>query len=151
MVAVADEKTKLGAPPYVAWKTFINFLEWLGEVGVPTRLDRTFWGSKRSGPYGAQVMAALKYFDLIYGENRPQPDLGVLATQPNQRKAGLQRLILKKYSEVLDDLDLERATAGELVERFRRYPISGETFRKALNFFVHAAQYADIPISQHIT
>src|SRR3989304_4817653 len=100
MAAVADMPPILGVPPYVPRSALISFLEWLGEVGVPTRLDRTFWGSKLSGAYGAQVMAALKYFDLIDGENRPQPDLGVLATQPNQRKAGLQRLILKKYSEV---------------------------------------------------
>ncbi len=149
---MADEKErKLGAPPYVSWKTFINFLDWLGEVGVPSRFDRSFWGQKLSGAYGSQVILALRYFELLDAKNRPHPDLEVLATEPDKRKEALRGLITQKYSDVLKDIDLERATAGELIERFRRYPISGETFNKALNFFVHAAQYADIPVSQHIT
>lgn len=148
---MTEERETIAAPPYVAWKTFLGFLDWLAEVGVPSRLDRSFWGQKLSGAYGAQVIAALKYFDLLDAENRPQPDLEVLVTHPEQRKEALHRLIQKKYSDVLDDLDLERATAGELVERFRQYPISGETFNKALNFFVQATQYAGIPTSQHIT
>jgi hypothetical protein len=142
---------KLPAPPYVAFRTFVNFLDWLGDVGVPNRIDRSFWGQRLSGGYGAQLMAALRFFDLISEEDVPNPGLEDLATNAEQRKVILRNLLEARYREALAELDLDRATAGQLAERFRRFSISGETLRKAIMFFVHAAQYCGIPLSPHIT
>ena len=143
--------TKLPAPPYVAFRTFQNFLDWLGEVGVPSRIDRSFWGQKLSGGYGAQLMAAFRFFDLIDENGVPDPILEQIAKDKEQRKQWLASIITKQYNNALNGLDLGRATIGELSERFHRYNVSGETFRRALTFFIHACRYCGIPLSPHIT
>lgn len=141
---------KLPAPPYVGFRTFMSFLDWLGQVGVPTRIDRSFWGERLSGVTGSQVVAALKFFGLVGERGVPDPTLEMIAKDTEQRKIILSALMVR-YNEALNGLDLERATAGELDERFRGYDISGDTFRKALVFFIQAAQYCDMPLSPYIT
>ena len=141
--------TKLPAPPYVAFKSLTNFLDWLAEVGVPDRIDRSFWGQKWSGGYGVQLMAALRFLGLMTAEDSPRPELETMANDVAERKRLLASIIVDRYGEVLDGLDLERATAGQLTERFRRYDVAGETLRKCVMFFVHAAQYCGIPLSSH--
>jgi hypothetical protein len=141
---------RLPAPPYVGFKTFMTFLDWLGQVGVPSRIDRSFWGDRFSGAAGSQVIATLRFFGLIDKNGVPDPSLETMAKDPVQRKSSLAAL-MARYNEALDGLDLERATAGELDERFRRYDISGDTFRKAVVFFIQAAQYCGMPLSPYIT
>jgi hypothetical protein len=143
-------ESKLPPPPYVGFRTFTSFLDWLGQVGVPSRIDRSFWGEKLSGVTGGQVMATLRFFGLIGQDGVPDPALERIAADLEERKATLVRL-MARYDAALDGLDLERATAGELDERFRRYDISGDTFRKAVVFFIQAAQYCGMPLSPYIT
>ncbi len=141
---------KVPAPPYVAFRTFTNFLDWLGEVGVPTRMDRTFWGQKLSGVSGAQVMAALRFLGLLSDDDRPDPYVESMAKDSAQRKTILRELLRSHYEPALRELNLERATPGELREKFGIYGLQGDTLRKAVAFFVHAAQYAELPLSPHI-
>ena len=58
------EKTKNKIPPYVSFKTFQTFLEFLSE-GMPNRIDRSVWLNKFSGSNGTQIMTAIKFFELI--------------------------------------------------------------------------------------
>jgi hypothetical protein len=136
--------------PYVAFRTFLNFLDWLKQ-GIPQRIDRSFWGARLSGAYGGQLMAALRFLGLIKDDNIPTTTLEQLAQgDREQRKTILRQLLEANYPTVFE-LDLERATPGQLEEAFKRYKLTGETVRKAVTFFVHAAQYADVPLSQFIT
>jgi len=139
------------SPPYVSFKTLLKFLEWLREDGVPTRLDRTFWGERLSGAYGFQMMGGFRFLDLIDQNNRPQPDLELMAQDRESRRDIIGTRLVKCYHGALRDLDLERASMGELQERFRVYHIEGETLRKALAFFIHAAEYCGLPLSPYIT
>lgn len=148
---MAQTETKLEAPPYVAFKTFTNFLDWLQEAGVPSRIDRSFWGDRLSGAYGTQLMAALRFLRLIDEDNRPYHELEFMASDLEQRKSILKERLETYYAAGLGDLDLGRATQGELQERFRQYPVEGDTLRKAMVFFIHAAQYAGTTLSPHIT
>lgn len=141
---------KLPAPAYVSFRTFRTFLDWLGQVGVPSRIDRSFWGQKFSGAAGGQLLATLRFFGLIDQNGVPDPVLETMAKDVEQRK-GILRSLMERYDSALDGLDLERATAGELDERFRRYNISGATFDRAISFFVQAAQYSGIALSPYIT
>ena len=58
------QKTKNKIPPYVSFKTFQTFLEFLSE-GMPNRIDRSVWLNKFSGSNGTQIMTAIKFFELI--------------------------------------------------------------------------------------
>ena len=51
-------------PPYVSFKTFQTFLEFLSQ-GMPYRIDRSVWVNRFSGSNGTQLMTAIKFFQLI--------------------------------------------------------------------------------------
>jgi len=142
---------KLPAPAYVSFSTFRNFLDWLGEVGVPSRIDRSFWGQKFSGAAGGQLLATLRFLGLLNQDGVPDPTLERLASGDIDERKAILKSLMTRYDAALDGLDLERATAGELDERFRRYNITGATFGRAIAFFVQAAQYSGIPLSPYIT
>ena len=138
-------------PPYVSFRTFLNTLTWMAEDGVPSRIDRSFWEQRLSGTNGAQLVHALRFLDLVDDNHRPQPTLEDMVKNPNRREAILRERLLRNYAGAVQGLDLQRASLGELEERFRIYAIDGETMRKALSFFIHAAAYSGTPLSSHIT
>lgn len=142
---------RIAAPPYVSFKTFLGFLEWLENVVIPNRLDRSFWGERFSGASGAQLMTALRFLDLVDANNRPRPKLEELAKNSGRRSAILREHLPKCYASALQDINLDRASLGELEERFRTYSMNGETLRKALAFFINAYEYSNIKLSPHIT
>jgi hypothetical protein len=145
------------APPYVSFKTFLNFLEWLNEDGVvlPSRLDRSFWGERLSGANGSQLMAGLRFLGLVDRGNRPQHELEEMAqdqtTEREKRKAIIRKRLVECYSKALQGLDLQRVTPEQLKEHFSTYSVDGDTLRKAMAFFVHAAEYCGMRLSPHIT
>lgn len=141
---------RLPTPPYVGFRTFMNFLDWLREVGIPSRIDRSFWGERLSGATGSQVLGALRFFGLVNKNGVPDSMLERMASNADDRKIAL-RALMQRYEAALNGLDLERATAGELDDRFRRYGLSSHTFRKAVVFFIQAAQYCGMPLSPYIT
>lgn len=144
-------ENKLPAPAYVSFSTFRSFLDWLGQVGVPSRIDRSFWEQKLSGASAGQLLATLRFLGLINEDGTPDPTLERLASSDMDDRKAILRSLMSRYDVALDGLDLERATPGELHERFHRYDVTGDTFRRAVAFFVQAAQYAGIPLSPYIT
>ena len=148
---------KSNAPPYVSFRTFLSFLDWSNEDGIalPSRLDRSFWGDRLSGSNGPQLMGALRFLGLIDDSNTPQSALERMVedqtVERERRKAILREQLLKCYAEALDNLDLERVSWDQFRERFVRYSIDGETLRKALAFFIHAAEYCGIALSPYLT
>ena len=64
---------KNNIPPYVAFKTFQTFLEFLSE-GMPSRIDRSVWLNRFSGSNGTQLMTAIKFFELIDINGVPSDD-----------------------------------------------------------------------------
>ncbi len=138
------------SPPYISFRTFINFLERLESGGIPQRIDRSYWGGFLSGGYGSQVIATLRYFRLIDEHDEPTPLLEQLVQ--GDRNVELANILLTRYEPVIHGIDLSRATAGQLDQAFRqKHQLSGDTLRKARVFFVHAAQFAHIDLSSHLT
>lgn len=144
-------------PPYVSFKTFLIFLEWLNEEGIslPSRIDRSFWGRRLLGSSGIQLIGGLRFLGLIDDDNKPQPILeemvGDKKLTREKRKSILRECLLLSYADALTGLDLERITEAQLRESFSTYSLTGETLRKALAFFIHAALYCNIPLSPYIT
>jgi hypothetical protein len=144
------EDERGAAPPYVSFTTFLSLLDRLKEGGIPQRIDRSYWGGFLAGGYGAQVMTALRYLDLLKDNNEPTPKLDDLVN--GERKAVLATLLRERYAPIFSAVDLARVTPGHLDEEFRKsYGISGQTARKVVGFFVQAAQYAGIEVSKHVS
>jgi hypothetical protein len=135
------------APPYVSFKTLTNLLERLQETHLPPRIDRSYLDGL-SGGYQTQVIAALRWLDLIGENGEVEGPLTALATNPEQRPGLIGELLRTHYPSVFA-LSGRNATQGQLEEEFRKFGITGATLRKAIAFFLHAARYAEIPVSPH--
>lgn len=141
-------EAKRATVPYVSFLTLTNLAERL-EPEPPPRIDKSVLGYL-SGGYRAQVLAALRWLDLIDDNGTPKEDLVKLVTVPAQRKDTIRRVWQAAYHAVFEAVDSSRATADQLDEAFDPYGVTSDTKRKAITFFVHGAKYADIPLSTHI-
>lgn len=135
-------------PPYFAFRTLLNTIERMEEHGPPTRIDRSFL-SAMSGAGQSQFMAGLRSLGLISEDGTVQPRLAEMVNNRESRKQILGEILREHYPEAVE-LGTKNATTGELVEVFRDYGVQGDTARKAIAFYLKAAQFAeDVPLSPH--
>lgn len=144
------QPTNPPAPPYVSFLTFLNLIDWLEKENIPLRFDRTMWGNKFSGSNGAQLMAALRFLNLINGAQL-KPDLERLViARGEERKAILLEILRNSYPSVKFD-QLSRATPSMLREWLDIYHIDGDTRRKAASFFINALKFAGQSLSPSLS
>ena len=148
-IQTAEAGGKGPSPPYISFVTFRNMVEWLETEEIPLRFDRSFWQTKYSGATGFQLMAGLRFLGLLEGD-RPQPALECLVqAKGDERKAELERILRQAYAAVNFD-ELARATPSMVSEWFRKYPLEGDTLRKAESFFVNACKDTNITLSNAV-
>jgi hypothetical protein len=145
---VATESTKVIPPPQVSFRTFLNFLDRLESSGIPQRINRNYWGDFLNGTTGHQLVVSLRFLNLVDGEDcEPNGDLERLVPQA-QRKQALTEILRQRYAPILANADLARTTLGDLSSEFtKQYKVENDTRRKAVTFLVHAAKYAEVPLS----
>jgi hypothetical protein len=140
-------------PPYISYRTFHNFLEGLQQQ-MPARIDRSYWGDMLSGSTGTQLMAALRFLDLIDEYGRPTDRLKPLVSaKGDQRNNILREIASTSFDFVLDgELDPLNATYSQLEEIFNdKYQLTGQLSRKCLKFFIELSNNAGINLSPFIT
>jgi hypothetical protein len=145
----SKEEKKL-TPPYLSYRTFINFLEKL-KVGMPSRIDRSVMGSF-SGAAQAQIFPALKYLHLINPDDTPTEKLtSLVSSEGTEKQKILKDMIIVAYPFLFKDgIDLKRMTASHLQELFDKAGASGATARKSITFFMAAAKNTGIELSPHL-
>jgi hypothetical protein len=147
--AEMPEQAGKQTPPYIPFATFDNFINGLGESGVPDKIDsslmRSFSGSTRSG-----LLVTLRYLKLIDENDNTLASLEKLAKSKNDDRATLLRTILVDAYGFLTRVDISRATPAQLAEAIGEEGAGGGTRDKAVNFFLKAAEAAGMPISPHI-
>ena len=111
---------KNNIPPYVAFKTFQTFLEFLSE-GMPSRIDRSVWVNRFSGSNGTQLMTAIKFFELVDSEGLPSEDFKSLVSKDLDIQKKTLRKILYKFYDHIFELDLDSATRYQFREAFRKF------------------------------
>lgn len=134
-------------PPYFAFKTLTNMIVSMEEHGPPNRIDRSFL-TGMSGAGQTQFIAGLKSLQLIDEQGAPQQRLIELVNDPHNRPAVIGDMVRDRYPEAIE-LGKTNATTAELVEVFKDYGVQGDTARKAIAFFLQAANYANIKLSPH--
>ena len=143
-----EQKSKSCLPPYVAFRTFLTALEHL-EQGLPNQIDRSVWPSF-SGASQGHLIAAFRFLRLIDDNNQTQPILEHLVEDKENRKAILQEILQEKYADIFS-IGLTKASPKQLEEAIARYGVKGSTHKKAISFFLQAAQYAELPLSPFLT
>lgn len=134
--------------PYIPFKTLLNLIQRMADEGMPDRIDRTYLGNQ-SGVMQTYLIKTLKSLELIRGEQGEVTDtLRELVSQPEARPELVGNLLRRYYPEAMS-LG-QGATHGQLEEKFaKHYDVSGDTKRKAITFFLNAAQFAGVPVSPH--
>ena len=150
---MTNDKNRKRLPPYISYRTFYNFLEGL-QQGIPSRIDRSYWGDRLSGSTGTQLTAALRFLGLIDANNTPTSRLRILvATQGDPRRELLGKVTSEAFDFLLQSqLDPQTATYAQLDEAFHStFELTSNVSRKCIKFFVALASEAGIPLSPFIT
>jgi hypothetical protein len=148
-----DEKTTITGfkPPYLSFQTFWSFVsKELPEKPLPPSIDRSML-DKKSGTDQANLLAALKGFGLVEGDTHDvQESLQMLVeADEEQRKHQLAALVRQYYPGPLS-VSEQNGTEKNLFDCFENdFGMTGDTRRKAVTFFLHAARNAGIPLSPH--
>jgi len=140
-------------PPYVSYRTFLNFIEGLQQT-MPARIDRSYWGERFSGSTGMQLVAALRFLDLVDISGFPTVKLRQLVGSRDEQRAELLRQITQEsYSFFFDGhVDPHTATYAQMEETFHdNYQIASDVVRKCIKFFIGLAGNCGIIISPFIT
>lgn len=143
------EGFKKPIPPYVAYKTFINFINGLKQ-GIPARIDKSV--IRLSGAAQSQLIYALRFFGLIEADGKPKELLTQLANSEGaERKRLLKEMTLRGYGFVFSSsLDLNAATGKQVEELFGEHGVQGDTARKAISLFLLFAKETEIKLSPHL-
>jgi hypothetical protein len=105
-----------------------------------------------SGALQGQVRLALEYLHLINEDGETTEGLKHLVNTEEgvEREQALKDVLIPAYSFIFENgLNLENATHRQLEERFKQEGATGDTPRKCIAFFLHAARGAGIKLSPH--
>ncbi len=149
---MVNDKGRKSLPPYVSYRTFQNFVEGL-QLGIPSRIDRSYWGDRWSGSTGIQLMTALRFLGLIDSNGIPTTRLRQLVSATGMQRAEILKQIAYSAFDFLSarTLDPQVATYAQLEEAFyNTYQVTGDVCRKCIKFFVSLESDAGVPLSSFI-
>lgn len=139
---------KQNLPPYVPWRTFVNYLDGLREFGpsLPNVIDRDSMRSY-SGATQSWLLSALRSLNMIDAKGVPRPRLTqIVHASPDDRQPLYRQLIDAEYG-FLKEIDLRGATQRQLADAFESTGATGDTVRKCMLFFIGMAKAAGLPLS----
>lgn len=146
---VRKQRREVGrVPAYLSYSSWLKLLEGL-EKYLPPRFDSSYWdGLKFSGSTRFTARSALVFLGLIDSDNKPTQELQALVdSKEDERRDHLKSIILQAYRHVIRDLNLERATTGQLEEFFRKAGAKGDVGEKSISFFLALSNDAGLRLS----
>lgn len=150
---MTNDNSRKHLPPYVSYRTFDNFISRL-QPQVPARIDRSYWGDTLSGSTGTQLMAALRFLNLVDNNSKPTNLLKQMASvKGDQKSAVLREIATGAYDFVLQSsLDVQNATYAQLEEVFHdNFQLTADVGRKCIKFFISLATNAGATLSPFVT
>lgn len=141
MTATAE---KSATATYMSWATLENLWERLDKDGLPPKIDRSILGGSEG--YKTQVLAGLKWLGLIDANGGVTGRMRQFVEEPARRQELVAELFREKYAKQIE-LGENNASQRDLEMSFQ--PLTGNTARKAVSFYLKGAQFADLPISSY--
>ena len=136
-------------PPYVPYRTFRTFLEFVYEQ-IPDRIDRSVLKERFSGSSASQLMSTLRVLNLIGTDGKTTPELELLANSVGKERRERLGKILRTYYRPLFELNLSRVTRAQFSEAFKNFGVPDKLRQKCEAFFIQAALDADVKLSGFI-
>lgn len=148
---MAEKTEKLILPPYIPYKTFINFINGLRENSIPHQIDKSVLRSM-SGAMQSATIATLKFLGLIDADAKSTEVLRQLVDASGENYSlTLKNVLTESYSFLFEsDFNLEQATGTQVETKFKAKGVSGSTTTKCIAFFLSAAKEANIKVSSHV-
>ena len=148
-----DDINSTFKPPYVTFRTFLNFIESLKNNDLPPVIDRSLMRNL-SGSMQSPLISSLKALKLLDENQVPTEQFRFLhSTEKTSSEycECLRSIIYSCYTFLNDgSIDVERATGSQLEQKFRESGLSGDTVQRAYSFFVSICKEAEFTISRHI-
>jgi hypothetical protein len=154
---MANGKADQTPPPYMAASLFRSTIEAFVDTTTPTKLDRHVLSNLSGGDYSA-LMSGLRFLRLVEEGTGKVTD--AYRALINARKEGEQaykdalgEVISTAYLGIVDGVDLDAGTLGELEKAFRDNAgvPPGQMLTKTVRFYIKSAQDAGWIVSPHIT
>lgn len=150
---MTTDKKQERLPPYVSYKTWTKMLDSLIKF-TPEVTDSSYYaGQLFSGSSAKKLRTALRFLGLTNNSSVPTDRLKRLVRasrgEGQESKAAVLKDILQNAYPTLfaEDLDLKRATLGQLVERFQGLGAGRNIQRHCISFFLYLAADAEIELS----
>lgn len=142
-MAANNTKKDVAGVPYTSFKTLLNTADRMKEEGgAPSRVDRSYLSNMPGGERGI-FTTGLKALGLVTDDLEPTDDFHALVeADEDGRKEIVGRIAERVYPGPLSLP--KRATQQQLETSFREYGITGSTLRRAIGFFLAAADFAGI-------
>jgi hypothetical protein len=137
------------AAPYFPWNALISLVQRMATEEPPTRIDKSYLDN-HSGATQTAILSGLRWLGLI-GEDGRLTDAFTRLVEADdaQRKEAIGDLLRSRYGSIIE-LGTKNATQLELEQAFKeQFEAQGETRRKAVAFYLKAAQYAGVPVSRN--
>ena len=144
----AVPEVQVAGPPILAYQTLVGVLDTFKSKGVPSLVDKGTFATQ-SGGTQSEIMRTLRFLNLIDGAGTPTKALGQLVDSYGD-DAAFSETLLETISGPYDplfQLPLETVTDSHLRKQIQdHWGISGDTSKKAMNFFLRAARASKVPL-----
>ena len=139
------------APPYVPWRTFINFLDNMKAIGLPSHIDRSVMSSM-SGGMRYWLLSSLRAMSLIDKEDAPSAELRNLVNADSEQRKDMFLTIFETIYDFLSDdsFDISQTTPEKLNKALERAGATGATTAKSRAFFILLGKAAGVQMSPHL-
>jgi len=142
------EPSEKRVPPYISFATLLSQIERMEKETVPTEIDKHFLVGMAGGTQN-HFRHALRSLGLIDENSRSTDLLRALAGQPGGRKELFARILHARFPELTElPIDASKSEYERVLDNYGAN--SSETKRKALTFYVAAAEFSGIPVSNHV-
>ncbi|MGI0085142.1 MAG: hypothetical protein ACREBQ_08675, partial [Nitrososphaerales archaeon] len=98
------------------------------------------------------LLAQLKFLHVIDEQGRPTRLLPALNMVGDEQKKGFQEIAKEAYSDLIEEVKVERAVPDDVVNFFiRRHAFTRDKAINAARFFLYLAEKGSMPMSQELS
>ncbi len=141
-------------PVYIPWKTFAAYVGGLKGTTLPHTLDSSVKPRAMSGGVWRQLLSALQFLGLVTTAKEVTAQFEALVGSYGDERAWadlLNKHVLPAYDPIVGDLPIDKATQGQLSEKFRSAGVDNQVLKKCMRFYVHLLATAGIKYSPHFS